>query len=229
MPLYNTGDHTNDYAQRRKEDQRREAIVNEFLDSKVYPKMGIHPNRNTEKDTQLKGIDITFKLDGREYLCDEKSAVRNGTSRLNTFCLELSHKPRGFYRNVEGWFLKEDNLTNSYMLVWVDGLKNDQWRNADSIQSAQVLLVRKKSILDWLEKQGITEDRLRTLTGAMLEQGVHEHYLPLKEPYTEEGGRVVDRLKMVQLEYLSENPVNLLLPRSAYMQIADRNRFIIQR
>lgn len=227
MPLYN-GDHTNDYEQRRKEDQRREAIICDFLDNKVYPKMGIHPKRNTEKDTQLKGIDITFKLGGEEYLCDEKSAVRNGTKRLNTFCLELSHRPRGFYHNVDGWFFKEDNLTNSYMLVWVDGLRNDQWRSSESITSAQVLLVRKKAILEWLEGQGISEERLRKLTSAMLEQGLDKYYLKLANPYTEEDGKVVDSIKMVQLEYLSENPVNLLLPRSVYMQIADRNRFIIQ-
>ena len=96
----------------RKEDERREKIVSRFLDENFYQKVE-NFERITKKYDQVKGVDVRFKLNNKEYVCDEKAAVRYINKPLRTFAMELHFTDRSSEPHI-GWLFDETKVNNSF-------------------------------------------------------------------------------------------------------------------
>lgn len=75
--------------EKRKYDEHCEKIISSILDEYFYTEPGITLfERVTNKQLQINGVDTLFSLNGKNYMVDEKAAIR--WVGLKTFSLELS-------------------------------------------------------------------------------------------------------------------------------------------
>ena len=88
----------------RNEDERCSNIVSNFLDEHFYLKKCTNFQRIEDKNNQIKGIDTIFELNGNQYICDEKAAIRYVNKPLKTFSMELSFIDRSGCSH-DGWLL----------------------------------------------------------------------------------------------------------------------------
>ena len=210
-----------DFRTRISEDLRRTNILNDFLDHKFYGKHNFPYTRVYDKETQVKGVDIKFSVGNKTYICDEKSATSYMGKELNTFCLELFQKTKSYNSvGMDGWFLSDKNINDSYLFVWVDELyTNENIKSYKDIKKAEVCLVRKERLLKYLSNYGFNKDYLKTLSKDMFAKGTGEVYIG-KGTVSTKGLKVKQNLNM------SENPINLLLSRNVYRRLADINEVI---
>ena len=140
---------------------------------------------------------------------------------LNTFCLELFQKTKSYNSvGMDGWFLSDKNINDSYLFVWVDELQtNENIKSYKDIKKAEVCLVRKERLLKYLSNYGFNKDYLKTLSKDMFAKGTGEVYIG-KGTVSTKGLKVKQNLNM------SENPINLLLSRNVYRRLADINEVI---
>lgn len=202
-------------------DEANTMIVNRFLDSVVYTAENGFSDveRVDDKERQVQGIDVIFNLDGNKHLSDEKAATSWINKGLKTFSFELSFINR---RNeiMDGWFLRDDLLNDSYVLVWIDegemrpfGTEEnvEVLKGVDAILKADIAVVTKSAIKDYLESLGWTEDKLKTKCDAIIEN-----------PDGENMGNVFrNGCKFSYSTQLVEKPVNVLLTREKLMEIAE--------
>ena len=210
-----------DFRTRISEDLRRTNILNDFLDHEFYGKHNFPYTRVYDKETQVKGVDIKFSVGDKTYICDEKSATSYMGKELNTFCLELFQKTKSYNSvGMDGWFLSDKNINDSYLFVWVDELYTDgDIKSYKDIKKAEVCLVRKERLLKYLSNYGFNKDYLKTLSKAMFAKGTGEVYIG-KGTVSTKGLKVKQNLNM------SENPINLRLSRNVYRRLADINEVI---
>lgn len=193
---------------KRKEDNRQMSIVNDFIDTYVYPKINeiIKCIRVDDKKNQLRGIDILIKTTFGRLVCDEKSAVNY--RRLNTFAFELDS-----LNNVggTGWLLNDELKTDTYVLCWIDESKSDIFgddgkpikkilKDKDDITDMTISFVSKKTILDYIESNGFNEDALK------------EKVLNIRK--YKKRDEVVGNLKFKLSDQLVEEPINVILKRN---------------
>ena len=210
-----------DFRTRISEDLRRTNILNDFLDHEFYGKHNFPYTRVYDKETQVQGVDIKFSVGDKTYICDEKSATSYMGKELNTFCLELFQKTKSYNSvGMDGWFLSDKNINDSYLFVWVDELyTNENIKSYKDIKKAEVCLVRKERLLKYLSNYGFNKDYLKTLSRDMFAKGTEEVYIG-KGTVSTKGLKVKQNLNM------SENPINLLLSRNVYRRLADINEVI---
>ena len=121
---------------------------------------------------------------------------------------------------MDGWFLSDKNINDSYLFVWVDELyTNENIKSYKDIKKAEVCLVRKERLLKYLSNYGFNKDYLKTLSKDMFAKGTGEVYIG-------KGTVSTKGLKVKQNLHMSENPINLLLSRNVYRRLADINEVI---
>lgn len=122
--------------------------------------------RNTDIETQKLGIDIYFYLNRSYFKCDEKAATSYGVDTstgkgrvLQTFSFELftTHSEND-HVGKDGWFLNPDNLSDSYMVTWIDKFHSIPKWEPELIYFA---LIRKDSLLRELNKYDLTVDKMK--------------------------------------------------------------------
>lgn len=194
----------------RKSDVSGEKIVAAFLDKNVYSKFDDFERIN-DKERQVAGIDTKFTFNEREYVCDEKAAVQyiNRDRPLGTFALELMFINRQGNKN-KGWLIDEEKVNDSYMFVWIDKADNTILKSPDDIISLEAILVRKETIFNYLKSLGWTMENLNEKANQIYE-GKCRYFGNIKENGT----------KFSFSEKLVEKPINILLPREKYRELAD--------
>lgn len=188
----------------RKEDVALSNNIYQFLDENFYTTDNMSAFlRVLDKKRQIAGIDVIFTMDGKQYIADEKAAVRY--RNLKTYSLELSFINRN-NEVQDGWLIKEGQLNNSYVFVWVD---KDETTDRESVTLA---VVTKEKLQKHLDSLGWTKENLRKKMNLIRES----------TGYVNMGNMYHDNCKFTYSQQLVEQPINILLPRDVYMKIADK-------
>lgn len=182
----------------RKDDERMSNDVYRFLDIHFYNVMD-NFERVNDKKRQLEGLDVIFSKDGKTYNADEKASVRY--RNLKTYALELSFIDK---KNElqDGWFLKKGLKTDTYVFVWIDKIKDEEF--------ISLVVISKDKVIKHLENLGWTESTLRKKM-SMIRDGIGTY---MGDIYT-------DGCKFSYSPNYVEQPINILLPRKFYEDNAD--------
>ena len=184
--------------------------------------------RVNDKVRQVQGADVILTIGDREYIIDEKCAImwRN----LDTFSLELTTYNKKHTELITGWFLNDVLLTTHYLCIWInktdvderdDSVKyktQNKIRDISSIKEVDVALVSKDKIKKYLESLGWDAYKLSKKAynirycndknfGDIKSNGCRFSYSIGKKNMTEE-------------------PINILLPKGKYIELADVYRSI---
>tara|TARA_B110000444_G_C18656867_1_gene508807 strand:+ start:28 stop:660 length:633 start_codon:yes stop_codon:yes gene_type:complete len=195
-------------------DSKRESIVGEFLDLKFYPIYFNNSTRITDRKMQLAGVDIISKLKGgnEELLIDEKAATSWANREISTFALELNFLLGG--EEIGGWFFPRigETLTTHWAFIWPRTSGGDITSIGD-IVSVEVMLIETKKLRRWVK-------RMASKSKISLDECVN--YLRKSETEREInwGG-----LRILISRQLSEQPINILIPKDILMAISNSNNW----
>lgn len=180
----------------REQDEKISNEVSEFLDSTFYADETSNFVRCDEVELQVQGIDTIFRFDGYrpQCKCDEKTTAQY--RNIQTFTLELSFINKN--GNVmSGWLLDPHHINNTFLFVWLDDDK------------VEVALVEKAAILEHLESIGWTRERLIEKEKRI--RNNDNEYL---------GNLDRDGCRFCYSKHLVEQPINVMLKRKTYKDIA---------
>lgn len=200
----------------REYDEHCEKVMAQFLDEHFYKKIGYTwRERVTDRERQVKGLDVILKRDGKVYNIDEKAAIRY-TNGLKTFALELSFLNRKGNR-VDGWLIDEKKVNDYFVFVWINKIEGELIENVDSFKEVEVALVSKEKIMIYLESLGWDVDKL-LIKDERIRDGIDDNLGDIKK----------NGCKFSYSERLFEKPINILLPKQAYIKIADEHSIIMK-
>lgn len=200
----------------REYDEHCEKVMAQFLDEYFYKKIGYTwRERVTDRERQVKGLDVILKRDGKVYNIDEKAAIRY-TNGLKTFALELSFLNRKGNR-VDGWLIDEKKVNDYFVFVWINKIEGELIENVDSFKEVEVALVSKEKIMIYLESLGWDVDKL-LIKDERIRDGIDDNLGDIKK----------NGCKFSYSERLFEKPINILLPKQAYIKIADEHSIIMK-
>ena len=200
----------------REYDEHCEKVMAQFLDEHFYKKIGYTwRERVTDRERQVKGLDVILKREGKVYNIDEKAAIRY-TNGLNTFALELSFLNRKGNR-VDGWLIDEKKINDHFVFVWINKIEGELIENVDSFKEVEVALVSKEKIMIYLESLGWDVDKL-LIKDERIRDGIDDNLGDIKK----------NGCKFSYSERLFEKPINILLPKQAYIKIADEHSIIMK-
>ena len=192
----------------REYDEHCEKVMGEFLDKYFYNE-NIEGTITRVKDRklQVKGVDVIIDDGDVKFYIDEKAAIRY--VGLKTFALELSFINRQGDVNT-GWLLDNKKINDYFLFVWINELNGTEIKDISSIKNVDVALVSKISIFRHLNSLGWTKNNL-------LEK---DHRIRNND--NEYMGNILkDKCKFSFSNHLIEKPINILLPKETYMEIAD--------
>jgi hypothetical protein len=193
----------------REYDEHCEQIMSQFLDKYFYN--AINPTsfeRVQDKERQVKGIDVVMEINDKTYSIDEKAAIRY-TNGLKTFALELSFLNRkGILQ--EGWLTDERKINDYFVFVWINKIEDTLIKNISSLKDIDVALVSKNKIMEHLESIGWTKDNLKTKDNKIRNENDKKF-----------GNINTNGCKFSYSDRLFEKPINILLPKETYINIAE--------
>lgn len=133
----------------RENDMRREQILCEYLDKKLY-NQSIFKNvsRKNSIEDQLSGTDIIFSIPSKnlfDIVVDEKAQLYYLDGGLPTFAFELNFINRRNER-VEGWFTDLDKKTQYYQLLFLKAKKD--FNKIDEIYEVEYILVKRSKVIE---------------------------------------------------------------------------------
>ena len=200
----------------REYDEHCEKVMAQFLDEHFYKKIGYTwRERVTDRERQVKGLDVILKRDGKVYNIDEKAAIRY-TNGLKTFALELSFLNRKG-NIVDGWLIDEKKINDYFVFVWINKIEGELIENVDSFKEVEVALVSKEKIMIYLESLGWDVDKL-LIKDERIRDGIDDNLGDIRK----------NGCKFSYSERLFEKPTNILLPKQAYIKIADEHSIIMK-
>lgn len=193
-------------------------IVYEYLEDVLYSKEVTNFIRNEDFKTQIKGVDVTFDRGGHHYIADEKASVQWANKRkLRTYSFELSFLDKKNWVH-DGWLISDDEINNSFVLVWCDRFKADRLTSKDEIEEIEVAIVKRRTLVDHIESLGWDRDKL-----------IRKMELIRSNPDYEYMGNInKDGCKFSYSQQLVEKPINILLPRQKILELSDFNRIYRQ-
>lgn len=203
MKYENTQELQSNYRTRRSRDEKDEKIVGDFLDRYFYPTFCTTITRNTDKDTQINGLDVTVDgINGIEYTIDEKAATRWIGRNLQTFAHEISCvNVNG--ETYNGWLLDFNSSSDYLVEVWVDNVNSTDGYLHDytNITDATVAMIKKDDLYRWLKAKHIKSTELLELGEILRERG------DFSQMY--KGFKIICQQPPIQ-----ERAANILIPRS---------------
>ena len=194
--------------EKRKYDEHCENIISNILNEHFYKEPGITLfERVTNKQLQINGVDTLFSLNGKNYVVDEKAAIR--WVGLKTFALELSFLGKDDQvRN--GWLLDKTKKNDYFVFVWINELNHETIQDISSIKNIDVALVSKEKIINHLSSLGWTPERLH---------GKDYQIRNCDKPNM--GNINKNGCKFSFSKHLKEQPINILLPKETYIELAE--------
>lgn len=198
---YTTATSQADYRNRRTKDEKDEKIVGDYLDTYFYPTFAITVTRNTDKDTQINGLDVTASSREWTYTIDEKAATRWAGRNLQTFAHEITSVNKSG-KEYDGWLLDFHSSSDYLLEVWIDELGNtsNTLNSAEDIKDATMCLIKKSDLWNYLRKKDIKSTELKELGDSMRTCGTSSTYYK--------------GFKVICSHDTQEMSANILIPRS---------------
>lgn len=197
----------------RKEDNRLVEVVNSYLDHVAYPQTNHlrFTTRVTDADRQLAGSDLVVNIDGMEFTCDEKAAVKYIGKPLSTFSLEIGFMDNHYHQQHKlGWLIDPKHTNDLFSFVWLPQATRPDIQSPSDIIQCDIALVRKLDIMNYLESLGWTPKNLEK----------KEWCIRTGHGKTELGNFREHGLRFTISRFLHEQPVNVLLMKETYMEMA---------
>ena len=196
----------------RREDEKCADVVSKFLEKHFYNRVENY-ERVVDRERQLKGVDVMFIWGGKQYICDEKAAIRYVNKGLQTFAFELSFLGKGD-KLIDGWLISEGKINNSFLCIWIDKADYDILEEVDDIKELEIALIDKQKLIDYLKSLGWTITKLHIKADRMRRN--------VKES---QGDIETNGCRFVCSRKLAEKPVNVLVSREKLKEIADYTDF----
>lgn len=199
--------------ERIKYDEHCEKIISNILNEHFYKELNpLSIKYIDNKVEQIKGIDVVIETTDKIYIIDEKAATR--WVGLKTFALELSFL--GINDQIRtGWLLDEKKKNDYFVFVWINELRHETIQNVSSIKNIDVTLVSKEKILNHLSSLGWTPERL-----LVKDFQIRNYDNPNMGNIKKNG------CKFSFSKHLKEQPINILLPKETYIELADIHKNI---
>ena len=214
----------------RHQDTLAEQMLGDFMDEYFYSRLKTRDGRPLEykrvsdKEAQLKGIDVCIELDDRKIFIDEKASIYYSNAMIPTFAFELDSIQKGHPLPVEGWFINDELETEYYMLIWPNikcNLQNGKWIRKeikdirkDDFTIIEALMIKKSDLRERLGSQGY--DRIRLIEYA---RRFRDMCGKADERFEED---IIDGVKIVFSGQLAERPINLVIRKELLMEMAKR-------
>lgn len=207
----------------RKNDMLVEREIAKFLDKHLYSDNTVFKQclRTDDINQQLEGSDIivtTINDDLNDAVVDEKVAVTQANKPLKTFALELSFIGRNKIKRC-GWFIDKNKKTEYYLIGWINkadipyNTQKGKWETdlirEDNIKELEWALVSRKKIFDFLIERGWTLERI-----IKQEEKIRKN----KSVKTKE---FINDVSFRYSDAYIEKPINILLKRETYLNLAD--------
>lgn len=188
-----------DYKERRTKDERDEKIVAKYLDTYFYPTFTVTTTRNTDKATQIAGLDVTVTdSEGYNYTIDEKAATHWVGRNLQTFAHEVSSvNVSGI--TYDGWLLDFQSASDYLVEVWVDDAKDTILTDYTDITDITIALIKKQDLWNYLKHKNISSIKLKELGEKLRNFNMSYEYY--------------NGFKVTQQMNYQEHAVNILIPR----------------
>lgn len=197
----------------RKEDNRLVEVVNTYLDKVAYPQTN-HlrvTSRVTDVDQQQSGSDLIVNINGLKLTCDEKAAVKYIGKPLTTFALELGFMDNRYHQQHQlGWLIDPKHTNDLFSFIWLPQATRPDIQTPSDIIQCDIALVRKLDIMNYLESLGWNPKNLAKKEWC-IRNGIGK---------TELGNFREHGLKFAISRFLHEQPVNVLLMKETYMEMA---------
>ena len=197
-----------------------------YCDKHIYCK-DIKFKRCTNANLQKSGVDgyLTIpSLDIYDAKTDEKAGAHYVNNPIKTYLMELSQITKAG-KEVDGWFLSEENQTEYYILMYLwaqvhqyekDGKMVSEWQKIkeNNITLVEYYLVKKSDIFAYLEECGFTKERLRNAVKYL-------RNTPNVDRVNTKHG-----FKFVISRSFKECPVNICIEKRIYNKICKLHRFV---
>ena len=170
----------------RSKDMEAERELAKFLDKHLYTKeIFTRSDRTDNAFTQIDGSDIIISIPSlgiKDAIVDEKASIYYINKDLRTFVLEISFLNRG-YQIQKGWFVNDQLSTQYYLMQWIKANVADPRQVKEgNITEIECVLVSKKKLKDYFEREGYDKTRLIQLSQQM--RASHQKMLaPPGKPY----------------------------------------------
>ncbi len=191
----------------RENDMRREQILCEYLDKKLYNQSLFENVRRTNAiEDQLSGSDVVCSIPKEglnNLIVDEKAQLYYLEGGLPTFAFELNFINRRRER-AEGWLTDEGKKTEYYQLLFLTAKKD--FENIDEINKVEYVLVERSKII-----QAINLD-LPTLRKKGIEVSQSLDFYQFKIPGVP--------YYFTHSTKLAESPVNIILRKEKLIEIS---------
>lgn len=188
-----------DYRERRTKDERDEKIVAKYLDTYFYPTFTVATTRNTDKATQIAGLDVTVTdSEGYNYTIDEKAATHWVGRNLQTFAHEVS-SVNVSGETYDGWLLDFKSASDYLVEVWVDDAKDTTLTDYTDITDITIALIKKQDLWSYLKRKNISSIQLKELGEKLRNFNMSYEYY--------------NGFKVTQQMNYQEHAVNILIPR----------------
>ena len=189
-----------------------------FLDKHLYSKdIFTRAERTDNAYTQIDGSDIVLSIPSlniQDAVVDEKASIYYINKDLRTFVLEISFLNRG-YQIQEGWFVNDKLSTQYYLMQWIKANVADPWQVKEgNITEIECVLVSKKKLKDYFEREGYDKTRLIQLSQQM-RASQQIMLAPSGKPY-----------RFFFTQNLAEKPVNILLNKEEYIRLGEFHYFV---
>jgi hypothetical protein len=216
----------------REKDMKVEREVAAFLDKNLYSNTDIFSEfaRTDGYDEQIHGSDVLLSTTDKKLnrnVVDEKVAISRANVNLPTFSLELSFI-NNYGKKQIGWFLDSAKTTEYYLFGWITKAdipfnnETGKWEyhelTRDSIREFQWALVSRQKIMKFLEKRGWTMEKLARQDEAIRQRG----YVKNPKEFIDD----VSFFYTCKNPRMSEKPINILLKKETYMELADHKGII---
>jgi hypothetical protein len=196
----------------RQRDSIVEKEIAKFMDEKFYNNVQDFVRFET-KEEQLKGKDVSFTFrEQKNIIVDEKAQTHYINKDLPTFAFEISFlRTNGEW--TLGWLLDKEKENNYFILIWPFASK--EWNLVkDDITKLDCLLINRQKIIDLLEKEGFTKEKIM----------IEEEKIRRGNLFGKIGS---GNAYFYHTEKLQEKPINIVIRKDKLIEIAEK-RFTIQ-
>jgi hypothetical protein len=136
-------------------DLAKETILGGFLD-KHYQLAGLKMQRMTDKNLQMKGVDLVLETDnGINYKVDEKAQLHYLNTDLPTFALEINYYKHKVLK--QGLLFDSNKITEIYAFVFGIYLQHGSTSltSEENIKACDVVFAKRLTLITELAKLGL--------------------------------------------------------------------------
>ena len=193
-----------------------EREITRFLDEHFYCDLVTDFHRFKDKGEQLKGKDVIFTWKELvNIIVDEKAQSQYINRNLPTFAFEISSIFSG--KRSEGWLFDDKKETEYYLCIWI-WAKNTQRPSKDEITKLDCLLIKRNDIINYLEEEGFSKQRIIERESKIRSSGVSGAIDKSNHKY----------VYYFHTTHLAENPFNVIIRKEKLEGLAVRH-FIVRK